>query len=148
MAEPDRDLVRPDRMRDDRSGVFALMSAKACRDKVQRLIPAGLAETVALANQRREPVPAIDEVPCEFAFDAGGDAVRRAIGGLDLQYVAVFCPDIEAAADTAIRAHRLGAADARLAHLRLDFGNFENRLIAGLALESFDDVDHAVGRGL
>jgi hypothetical protein len=53
---------------------------KACRNKVQRLIPAGFAEAVALADQRRgEPVLAVDEVPREFAFDTRGDTVGMAI---------------------------------------------------------------------
>src|SRR5438874_2405043 len=68
--------------------------------------------------------------------------------GSTLQDVAVLCPDIEAAADTAIRAHGLGAADPAFAHPGLDFVDLQDCRIAGLALDSFDDADHGVDRRL
>ena len=53
---------------------------EALGDQVERLVPRGLAKLVALADQRlRQPVGAVDEIPAELAFDAGGDAVRRAL---------------------------------------------------------------------
>ncbi len=135
---------------DKAEGVRAILLfdlRKARRYKVQRLIPAGLTEAIALADQRRgESVLAVGEVPRELALDAGGNAVRRAICRLDLQNVAIFRPDIEAAAHTAICAHRFGAADARFTHLCFDFRDLENRRIAGFRLDAFDDVDHAIDR--
>ena len=69
-------------------------------------------------------------------------------GRLDFQDVAVLGPDIEAAADAAIGADGLGAADARFAHGRFGFGNLHDRAVAGLRLDAFDHVDHAVERRL
>ena len=58
---------------------------KTLRNQIERLIPPGRAEAVAFADQRsREPVPTIDEVPSEFAFDACGNAVGGTIRRLDL----------------------------------------------------------------
>ena len=64
--------------------------------------------------------------PAELALDAGGDAIGRALGRLHFQNVAVFGPDIEAAADSAVRADGLGSLDARLAHVRFHLGDLEN----------------------
>src|SRR5437899_6368926 len=59
---------------DKAEGVRAILRfdfREACRNKVQRLIPAGFAEAVALADQRRsEAVLAVNEVPGEFSLDA------------------------------------------------------------------------------
>ena len=60
--------------------------------------------------------------------------------------MAVFCPHIETAADTAISAYRLGAANARLAHFLLGFGDLHDRAITDLGFDAFDDINHAVDR--
>ena len=102
----------------------ALISRESAGDQVESLVPAGFAETVALADQRLgEAIRLVDEIPGELAFDAGGDAVGGAFGRLDFQDVAVLGPDIEAASDAAIGADGLGAPDARFAHGRFGFGN-------------------------
>ena len=59
-----------------------------------------------------EAVGGVDVSPGELALDAGGDAVGGAVRGLDLEDVAVACPDVEAAADGAVGADGLGALDA------------------------------------
>src|ERR1700675_4381044 len=97
--------------------------SKFARHEIESFVPTGLAEPFPLADQRRrEAIRVIDIVPTKFAFDAGGDSVRGTVRWLDLQDVAVLGPDVEAAAYSAIRAHGLGAADARLAHGRFDLG--------------------------
>ena len=54
-------------------------------DEVERFVPGDLDEGVALAEQRLgEAVVGVDVVPGELAFDAGGDAVGRAVRRLDL----------------------------------------------------------------
>ena len=118
-------FVRALRRRDERQcvrPVLRLDLAEAPRHQIQCLIPARLAETVALANQRLgQPVRTVHIVPSELALDACGNAVRRAVRGFHFQNVAIPRPDIEAASHAAIGAHRLGALDARLAHLRFHF---------------------------
>src|SRR4029077_9866336 len=121
--------------------------SKSASHQIESLVPTGLAETVALANQRRgEAVRIVDVVPPKFALDAGGDSVCGAIRRLDFQDVAVLGPDIEAASDSAIRAHGLGAADARLAPGRVDLGYAQNGTVPRLRFDALDDVDHGVQR--
>src|ERR1700680_1670707 len=62
--------------------------------------------------------------------------------------MAVLGPDIEAATNTAIRAHSLGAADALLAHGRFDLGYTHDGTVSSLWFDAFDDVDHGVQRPL
>ena len=127
----------------------ALISLNRRATRRERLVPARFAEAIVLADQRlREPVGAVDEIPGEFAFDAGRDAVGRAFQRLDFQDVPVLGPDIEAASDAAIGADGFRAADARLAHGRLGLGNFHDRAVARFRLDAFDHVDHAVERRL
>src|SRR5437879_6503983 len=103
---------------------------------------------IALANEwRRQAVGTVDVVPGELALHAGGDPVRRTVRGLDLQNVAVLRPHVEAAADAAIRADRLRAADARLAHRSFSLRDLENRSIADLGLDALHHVDHPIERG-
>src|ERR1700686_2154554 len=91
--------------------------SKSPRHQIESLVPTGLAEPVALTDQRRsQTIRIIDIVPTEFAFDAGGDSVRGAIRGLDLQDVAILGPHIKTATDSAIRAHGFRPAYARFAH--------------------------------
>ena len=121
-------------------------------DQGQGFVPGGFAKGGAVvgrldANQRRDqPVFRIDKVPCELAFDAGGDAIGGAFGGLDLEDVAVARPHVEGAADAAIGAHRLGAADARFAHGGLGVRDRQDGAEAGFRLDGLDRVDHVVER--
>src|SRR6185312_11373054 len=95
-------------------------------DDVERLVPCDLAEAIAVAQQRPgEAVVRVDVSPGKLALDAGGDAVCRTVGRLDLEDVAVARPDLEAAADGAVGADSLGALDAGVAHLGLDLGEGE-----------------------
>src|ERR1039458_2791732 len=51
--------------------------SESARNQGQRLVPGGFAELSIFANQwAGEAIVAVDESPAEFAFDAGGDAVR------------------------------------------------------------------------
>src|SRR5882724_3951895 len=82
-------------------------------------------------------------VPGELSFDACGNAIRRTIQRFDLKNMSILRPDIETAADSAIGAHSLGSANARLAHCLLGFRYAHNRSIAGFGLDRLDYVNHA-----
>src|SRR5581483_9706370 len=56
----------------------------------------------------------------------------------------VLGPDIETAPDATVRTDGLGPADARFAHRRFSFGDFEYRAVTGVRLDPFHDVNHAV----
>src|SRR4029077_18108209 len=121
--------------------------SKSASHQIESLVPTGLAETVALANQRRgQAVRIVHVVPSKLALDAGGDSVCGAIRRLDFQDVAVLGPDIEAASDSAIRAHGLGAADTRFAHGRFDLGYAQNGTVSRLRFDALDDIDHGIQR--
>src|ERR1700675_2728154 len=62
--------------------------------------------------------------------------------------MAVLGPDIEAATDSAIRAHGLGAADTRFAHGGFDLGYSQDRTVSSLRFDALDHVDHGVQRSL
>ena len=114
------------------------------RDEAERFRPRRRAELIALADQgRRQPLRAVDEVPAELALDAGGDAVRRCGDiRLYLENVAPLRPHLERAADAAVGADGLGAADFRRAHRRLGVGDRHDRDVAGVRLDRLDDLDH------
>jgi len=104
-----------------------------------------------LADQRRgQAFLSVDEIPCELAFDAGGNAVDRGfLHWLHFQYLAPARPHLERAAHAAIRAHRLGALDFLLPQGDVDLGNGRDWRCAGRVLQRFDEVDHrALGVGL
>ncbi len=85
--------------------------------------------------------------PGEFAFDAGGDAIGRAVGGFDLEDVAVFGPDLVGAADGAVGADGFGDFGALRAHLSFHLGEREDGPVADWRFDAFDDVDHLVECG-
>src|SRR5262249_44801250 len=121
--------------------------AQALRHQVERLVPAGTPEDVALADERRpEPVAAVDVVPGELALHAGGDAVCGTLAGLDLQDVAVLRPDVEGTADAAVGADGLGAPDAGISHRRLGFPDPPDGPAAGVRVHPLYAADHAVLR--
>ena len=129
--------------------VLRLDFGKFARHQVESLVPTGLAELVALANQRlRQAVRIVDVVPSKLSFDASGDSVCGAFRRLDLQDMTVLGPDIEAATDSAICAHGLGAADARLAHGRFDLRYAQDGTKSSLWFDALDDVDHGIQRSL
>ena len=68
--------------------------------------------------------------------------------GLDFENMPVLGPNIETATDSAIGADGFGLADARFAHGRFGFGNFQDRSVAGFRLDALNDIDHSVQRGL
>ncbi len=114
-------------------------------NEVEGFVPGDLDEGVALAEERGdEAVVGVDVSPGELALDAGGDSVGGAVGGLDLEDVAVAGPDLEAAADGAVGADGLGALDAGVAHLGFDVGDGEDGAVADGRLDGLDDVDHLV----
>src|ERR1700733_9868540 len=106
---------------------------ESARDQIEGLIPTGLAKLVAFTDQRRgQTVRVVHVIPSELSLDAGGDSVRGAVRWLDLQDVAVLGPNIEAAADSAIGAHGLGAPDALFAHVRFDLGHAQDGAVSSL----------------
>ncbi len=114
-------------------------------DDVEGFVPFDLSESFAVAEEGfDEAVVGVDVTPGELAFDAGGDAVGGAVHGLNLEDVAVFGPDVEAAAYGAVGADRFGALSALFAHLGLDFGEREDGAVADGRLDAFDDFDHVV----
>ena len=133
-------------MKASASGPCSLrMLGELLLDDVEGFVPGDLDEGVALAEERRdEAVVGVDVAPGELALDAGGDAVGGAVGGLDLEDVAVAGPDLEAAAHGAVGADGLGALDAGVAHLGFDVGEGEDGAVADGGLDGFDDVDHLV----
>src|SRR6266403_5796406 len=56
----------------------------------------------------------------------------------------VLCPDIKAASDATIGAYGLGPSDAGFAHRGFSLGDFQDRSVAGVRLDSLNDIDHAV----
>src|SRR5258708_2507619 len=56
----------------------------------------------------------------------------------------ILRPDIKTASDAAIGAYGLGPPDAGCAHRGFSLGNFQNRAVAGVRLDSLDDIYHAV----
>ncbi len=114
-------------------------------DDVEGFVPGDLAEGLAVAKERLgEAVGGVDVAPGELTFDAGGDTVGGAVHRLDFEDVAIFSPDVEAAAYCAVGANSLGALDVLVAHLRLDFGEGEDGAVADGWLDAFDDVDHVI----
>ena len=122
-------------------------------DEGEGFIPGSFAEAVAFPNQRLgEPVGTVDVLPAKLALDAGGDAVGRAVGGFDLEDVALgfglLGPDVKAAADTAVRTDGLGLLNTLFAHRGFDFRQLQDGSVADLGLDAFDHVDHVVERRL
>ena len=113
------------RRRDKPDRVWSILGfdlGQALSNQAERFVPTGFAKFVALSNERlRQPVSAVDMVPGEFSFDTSRDAICRTLQRLDLKNVSILRPDIEAAPDSTVSAHCLGAANARLAHRLLCF---------------------------
>ncbi len=136
------------RRRNERERVWTVLrfnlSEFTCH-QIESLVPTGLAEPVALTDQRcGQTIRIIDIVPTELAFDAGGDPVRRPIRRFHLKDVAVLGPYIEAATHAAIRAHGFGAADARLPHRCFHLGHLQDEAVSTFGFDALDYVNHPV----
>ena len=128
--------------------MFLLGGGEFFGDQVQRCFPGDLDERIALAQERLDQaVGGVDVVPGKLALDAGGDAVRGTVHGLDLEDVPVARPHVEGAADAAVGADGFGFADALVAHLGFHLGEREDRTVAGVGLNALDDLDHVVEHG-
>src|SRR6266850_2408504 len=130
-----------------RSARFAISCSR--KSETMSFFPRSFAELAAFADKGFcQPVGTVHKIPSELSFDAGGDAIRWSIQGLNLQNVAIFRPNVKAASYTAIRADCFRPADAQLPHVGFGFRELQNRSIARLRLDALNHIDHAAQRCL
>ena len=123
--------------------MLGLDTAQTVRDIRQCFVPGGLTEVVAFADERcPQTVFAVHVVPAELAFDAGGNAVGRALRGFDFENMPVLAPDIETAADAAVGADGLGLLVHHLTHGGFCFRDGHDGTVADFRLDTFHNVDH------